>query len=181
MNDPFAPHPLSSRLRVMRIIHVALCFGSAAVLAILVYMRQVNPPAPIADEMITYIAIGFAVLGMTLAFFVPATMEGTWRRQVAQGKQPGSSAPGGTPLPNDPQQRWASLFQTRLIVRYGLLEGPIFAEAIFFFLVGSPVVLGMGMGLWVLLVLQHPTLTGLLSWIETQESLAQQQRGLDGR
>jgi hypothetical protein len=178
MNDPFGPNHLSPRLRTLRIVHFGLCFGAAAALGILAYQRQLNPmPAP-AVPMLTYVALGGAGLGVLLAGLVPSFLEASWRRQMAQGKQPGALAPN-TPLAGDPVARWAGLYQTRLILRAAMLEGPIFLQAIAFVVEGSPVVLGVGIGLWVLLILQYPTLSGMESWIDTQENLLQQSRGLD--
>jgi tellurite resistance protein TehA-like permease len=174
MNDPSSPNPLILRLRVLRIIHLALCFGAGVFLALVVYLRQVNPqPAP-AMPMLTYVAIVFAVLGVTAAFLVPTLIEASWRRQIAQGINPGSQAANAAPLPTDPVERWAPLFGTRLILRCALLEGATFFQAIAYLVEGSPVTLGLGIGLWVLLLLQFPTLAGLERWIDTREGLMRQ-------
>jgi hypothetical protein len=151
----------------MRIIHLALCLGVLVATVVLVVVRHSQAPQT-DNPLLIYLGIGFAVMAVAAAWFVPATMDTETRKRMAGGEGPTLSA--------DPVVNWALLYQTRLIVRCALLEGAAFFQPIAYFVAGHPVSLVVAAVLFLLLVLQFPTVDRIRAWIDRQRDQVEQIR-----
>lgn len=164
MTGPDSPPDLGPRLLTMRIIHGALCLGVLIFLGIALYHRlqggmHSSPP------LLTYLAAGWAVVTLGVVGIVSGVIDKSWRRQMAQGKWPRE-----TPPPSDPYIRWVLLYQTRLIIRMGFLEGAAFLAVIAYLIEGQALSLGLAGGLLLVMFILFPTRVGIDSWVETQRS-----------
>ena len=164
MSDPSLPDPYALRLRVMRILHAALCLGVLFFLVIVLALGPLIRPPPDVP-LISYLIAGFAVVSCALAWFMPNVGTASARRQQIGTDQPGSG-----------RDHWWMVYQTRLILRCAPLEGGAFAQFIAYLLEGQPFSLGLGVALFLLLALQFPTRERVERWVEVQEDLAQQAR-----
>jgi hypothetical protein len=170
MSYPFEPEPFAARLRVMRIVHGALCLGVVIFAVVVVLARMDVVPLggaaqllPPAVPLVSYIGVAFAGIIFAVFLILPGILESAWRKQVGR---PGSD--GGAP------DQWWALYQTRLIMRSALLEGAAFFQLIAYLIEGQPWSLGVGLGLLVVLLTQFPTRGGVEWWVESQRDLARQ-------
>jgi hypothetical protein len=161
MNDPSGPDPYAGRLRVMRILHAALCLGVLFFLVIVLALGPLIQPPP-AVPLVSYILAGFAVVSCALAWLMPRVAP------VSAGRQPGIKQQASD------RDRWWGLYQTRLLLRCAPLEGGAFAQFIAYLLEGQPFSLGLGLALLLLLALQFPTRDRVEAWAEAQEERARQ-------
>jgi hypothetical protein len=163
MNDPSGPDPYAGRLRVMRILHAALCLGVLFFLGIVLALAPLIKPPP-EVPLISYVIAGFAVVSCALAWLMPTVGTPSARRRQT------------TDQPDSDRDRWWELYQTRLILRCAPLEGGAFAQLIAYLLEGQPFILGLGVALFLLLAVQFPTRERVERWVEVQEDLARQAR-----
>jgi hypothetical protein len=165
MCQPYDQDPFAVRLRVMRILHAALCLGVVFFAVVVLVIRQggaANLPPP-AVPMVSYVLAGMAALTFVMFLILPGMLESSWRKQFAR-----PNSDGGEP------GQWWGLYQTRLIIRCALLEGTAFAQLIAYMLEGQQWSLGLALGLLVALLAQFPTRSGVEGWVETQRDLARQ-------
>ncbi len=130
------------------------------------------PPA--ANPFLTYIAIGFGVIVLVQATFLPNLLAAASRRQMAQEKMP-TNDPNVDPFTRE-TGKLAEGYQKHLIITAAPLEGGIFFLLIAYSFEGS--LLGI-IGAIVLLVFlgsKFPTRPAVERWIEQQRDLLQQER-----
>src|SRR5262249_7555183 len=138
MSQPDFSNSLDVRLRVARIITVAIIAGAVVAGAILVTLRVQNPPLPPPQlPVVSYVGYAFAAICLLASVLVPGFLLATFRKQIAQGRQPNSSAPWPQP-PND-LVSWFTLYQSSLIISLALLEGPTFMQLIAYYLEGQSI------------------------------------------
>lgn len=168
---------VSSRVRVMQIITLALAFGCATfgAIALLIVLQGNLAPNPAADILV-YMAAGFMVLQVALSFAWPLLTVNRALRKVAarqQGASPLPLAPsaalnqGGAAVAND-LGTLLPMFQSQLIVRLALIEGAAFFNGIVFLLTGSWLSLGLLVFGAVLILLQFPTVRRVSQWLENR-------------
>jgi hypothetical protein len=175
MSEPDFSNALDARLRVARILTVAIIAGAVIAGAILITLRTQNPPQPPAQQpIVSYVGYAFAAICLLASVLVPGIILASFRKQIAQGRQPNSSAPWPQP-PND-LVSWITLYQSSLIISLALLEGPTFLQLIAYFLEGQSISLGVALGLVACMILKFPTRAGVERWIETQRELVEREK-----
>ncbi len=174
MSGPDQDALLSARLRVMRIVVLALALGVATFLVIVIVVRQQSGAQPAPDPpLLTYMALGFAALMTVLQAVIPGLMVTSGRRQIARGKWP---AAGHGPAPVDDAGKLCALYQVRLIVGAAMAEGAAFFSLIAYLTEGEVATLAAAAFMLVLVLLRFPTRFGLESWLAEQQERLQQDR-----
>jgi hypothetical protein len=172
MSGPDLTPLFALRLRIMRIILGSLCVGVAGMAGVMVWLREVAPPAPPpALPVLSFVALGFAAFMAVFSVALPVFLQASWRRQLRQQQQ---AVPGGPPANSD--DAWWARYQQRLVVQAALLEGAAFFQLIAYRIEGLPVSLGVAAGLFVCLLMLFPTQFGVERWVATQRDLVEQGR-----
>jgi hypothetical protein len=165
------PSPtLEVRVRTLRIITAAMVCGAVTAFLILYVVRAQNPQPPRDPPLISYVALGVAVVMAGAAFVVPNLVAAAARRRLA------GSAPEQDPAP-DPGG-WYGLYASCLILRLALLEGPAYFLLLAWFVEGWPVPLLMAAASRALMVAQFPSAERVERWVEAQKELTYQDRAL---
>ncbi len=154
---------VASRVRVMQIIVGALLLGVAVFAGIAVFNRQQqNKPGP-AVPVVSYTAIGFAVVAFASRLVLMSIFAATARKSFARV---GSEVD---------LKRWLDLYQTRMIVGAALLEAPAFCALLGYLVEGAPWALGLAGVMWLALAWLHfPTRERVAAWIAAQQDAAAQ-------
>jgi len=177
MANPDDDSVLAARLWTMRIILVALINGLVIFLVIAVVQQSQANVAPIAEPLLTYVALGYAAVGLIVSTVVPNVVAAAQRRRVARAL--GASMPAEPDadevLPPD-VGLWCGVYQTRLIIGAALLEGAAFFLLTAYFIEGNILGLAGAAVLIVLLLMKFPTRAGLQRWIDRQRALLDQER-----
>jgi F0F1-type ATP synthase membrane subunit c/vacuolar-type H+-ATPase subunit K len=164
-----------TRLRVLRIVVVALCVGVLTALGILTWMRSRQPPPPPfpGQPLLSWIGLAFAVLAVVGSQVVPGMLARSGRQRIARElAASGSTATLSVPGEAVRDPRWWGLYQTKMIVGCALLEGAAFYQAIAFLLEGEQWTAALAVALLVGIALHFPTRPGVEQWIEAQAEQA---------
>jgi hypothetical protein len=165
-NLPFGP---TMRLRTMRIIVFAMCLGILLFLGLALYLRSTGEYEQKEPTLtLSYFTAGLAVLCVVMSVVVPALMESAWRRTAP--RELGPAPPPGEL--SAAEVRWWGLYQTRLIVRSALLEGPCFALLVAYLIEGQLWTVAVAVVVLLLLAAGFPTESGVRDWVERQRSRA---------
>ncbi|HXG10135.1 MAG TPA: hypothetical protein VNK04_10130 [Gemmataceae bacterium] len=164
MSTPTPTNDLDARIRVMQIILGAIVLGAVAFLVVAVVVRwQSDQPAP-ESPIISYIALGTALVIAVAYYFVTDALQASQRRGA------------------NTRIAWCNAYQTTMIAGAAMLEGAVFFLLIAYLLEGNlkdnwtPLVAALGF--IVVIVTLFPTRSGLERWIaEQQEKLKQEQAG----
>jgi hypothetical protein len=159
MYDPNQLDPLGAQLRVLRIIHFALCLGCISFLVIVLFTAPVSPPGAMGPTF-AYLGAGLAVPLFLASWLLPLKVDAELRKKARKV--------GG-------RANWEQLFITRFLIRAAPLEGAAFLQLIFYQLQAEPLNLGMALGALVLLVLLFPTRSGMEEWVANQEERTRQE------
>lgn len=190
MHDANSTGDLAERLKpailTLRIIVVALATGvvAFAVAAIVIRMQQAQAPAIEAAGLLTILGIAAAPVAFVLSRFVPGLFAGKARRQIASGQfgPPGGANPDQT---GGPQSSLVQLgddgklfmvYQTKTILAIALIEGAAFLNIIAFLLEGSPIALGLGLLLALVIVALFPRTSRVVEWIASQRRLMAEEK-----
>jgi len=172
--------------RVAQIILAALILGCLTFGAIAVFQAGQfgGQPGPI-PKLMTYLAIGFAVVALLARAVAGSVIAATGRRRIAEGTWSPASQAGPVNRELIEQTgdagKLAAVFMTRTIVMGALLEGSTFFLLIAHLIEATPESL-IGAAVLVLgLVISFPTHGRMVSWIEEQLHEVEQQRQLLGR
>jgi hypothetical protein len=148
----------AARLRIMRIIHGAMCLGVIVILIVALVLRGRGGTAPPPDlPIVSYFGIVFAVIQVVLSFVLPNVQDANMRKGMARGEGPKDA---DLPL-------WGR-YQIRLIIRSTLLESAAFLQAIAYIIEGQAFSIALALVLLMLLVLLRPTGDGVETWIQSQ-------------
>jgi hypothetical protein len=173
MSQPDSDTALSPRLHIMRIIIFALVNGLVIFLGIAVFIRLNNPPQPANPNLpvVTFMALGFAVMDLLIHAILPNLTTAAGRRRILQGNGPTDASR----LADDRGQLCA-LYQTRMIIGAALLEGAAFFLLIAYLLEGQVICLATAVFFVALIASKFPTRAGVENWIEKQSYLLQEER-----
>jgi hypothetical protein len=142
-------------------------------------------PAPASMELgdiITWIAVAFAAIGLPLSYVLPAQISRGMRRRIAtENWTPpvGVNAPSGALSPGEPwtdTRKLALTYQTQFLIGAAINEGLAFFAGVAYLLGRNPIALGLALLLIATLALRFPTRNRLASWIERQQELLVQDR-----
>ena len=167
MSTPTPTNDLDARIRVMQIILGAIVLGAVAFLVVAVVVRwQSDQPAP-ESPIISYLALGAALVIAVAYYFVTDALQASQRRGAAGANT---------------RIAWCNAYQTTMIAGAAMLEGAVFFLLIAYLLEGdlkdnwTP--LAAAAGFIVVIATLFPTRSGLERWIaEQQEKLKQEQAG----
>jgi len=185
MSDPDWRDEIGQRVRIPQIIVAAMLVGCGAFLAIAMFINAMQT-APVDKEtsaLITFVGVivTFAVIGARMV--IPAVIVASTRQAILQGTPlPRSSAPRDAQAEEflartgDAGRLWLA-FLTRTILGAAMLEGCAFFNLIAYLVEGTPLSLGIAIGLMAALACHFPTRSGVVHWIEDQlNQVAQQNR-----
>jgi hypothetical protein len=132
-------------------------------------------------EILTWIAVAFAAVGLTLSVLVPRWITDQNRRSIAAGtwvppNQARSGAPGTTgPIRTEALEsdtgKLASVYMTQFIVGAALHEGPAFLASVAYLIEANPIALGLALLLLGAMIVRFPTRPRIASWIDRQQEL----------
>jgi len=146
--------------RTIQIVIGALMFG-ALVFAVIAY--SVAQPPRAGNELLAYVAAGFAGLQLVMSLVVPAIAI----RQKLQELQARSSASGSV-LAMD----YFNVYQTRSIVRAALLESAAFFGGVAYIVSGVWWILATALALIAVIGIFFPTKSRFDEWVRGQRELA---------
>lgn len=154
----------------LQIVVGAMIGGCLFFLAIALVLRVQGAFGAAAKQpIVTYVAVGFAVLALAARVIVPAAVVRSGRGRLA-ARQAGSSDPAETT-----RELWR-LLTTRTIVAAALLEGATFFSLVAYMLEGSPLALVIAVLLIVGLGMHMPTRSTAAGWIERQTAALKQEQ-----
>jgi hypothetical protein len=136
----------------------------------------------LVGTLITYMAVGWAVVAIPLSFGVPALIAKQQRKQIASGSwAPGvqQAGPGAQLRPeswNTDSGKLAAVYQQQLIIAAALVEGAAFFTGIAYMLGRNPIALGVTLLLVAILLLRFPTIQRVERWIERQQEKLMEDR-----
>ena len=151
-----SPSTADGRIRAMQIIAGALIAGVVVFGIVVVFVvGALNQPP--AAGIVKYMALGFIVLELVPFALVPTfvTTESITRSQPENRMLSEEERPYG-------------LYQTRMIIRFALLEGAAFLNLVATIIEHHWWNLAAAGGLAFLMLLMFPTRTRVEQWIETQ-------------
>jgi hypothetical protein len=181
-SEPDLDQFLTPRLRVMRIILLALVMGCLIFLAVVVSIRLSQNVQNNSAPLLTNMGIGFGLLMFVLSLIVPRATVASARKQIARGTWPSAAAGGRFPgavekVPgmSDVGQLCA-LYQIQLIIAVAMLEGATFFNLIANLQEGDTTSLVVA-GLLVAAMLRlYPTRGGVENFLAEQGELLRQER-----
>ena len=175
MYEPDQDRQLFVRLRIMRILVLAMALGVFIFLVIAGIVRHQAADQPAVDmPMITFFALGFGGLQLVLQAVIPGLIATNLRRQLAAGKWP--PARMGQAVPADDFGKLCLLYQTRLIIGAALAEGAALFLVMAYLIEGQLVALAGAAVMLVLVLTRFPTRPGLEGWLSDQQELLRQER-----
>jgi hypothetical protein len=192
-----------SMLRITQIIAGSLITGVGVFLGIAVALAPMlgapagagaaagAGPPPAAGPMdigqiITWIAVAFAAVGLPLSYLVPGWIATQNRRKIAAGTWvPPVRANANTlgpPSPFSPDAlksdtgKLALLYQIQFIIGAAINEGVAFFASVAYLLSKNPIALGLALVLLVVQIARFPTPMRVASWIDRQQEWLIQDR-----
>lgn len=152
--------PLAARVRTLQLSAAALPLG-VLVFAVVVLVLPAARPEPPRPPIVTWIGVLLAAAQVIVSTILPTLIAASARRRLA----------GQTD-----DSLWAAVYQTRLIVRLALLEGPALLLLIAYLLEGTVLSLALTAMLLALMLLHFPTEARVRDWIQSQKDLADSER-----
>jgi hypothetical protein len=181
-SEPDLDQFLTPRLRVMRIILLALVMGCMIFLAVVVSIRLSQNVQNNTGPLLTYMGIGFGLLMFVLSLIVPRAMVANARKQIAQGTWPSAAAGGRHPgaverlrAKGDVGQLCA-LYQMQRIIAAAMLEGATFFNLIAYLQEGDTTSLVAAALLLAAMLRLFPTRGGVENFLVEQGELLRQER-----
>jgi len=113
MTSPVTP---DARMRSLKILHGALMAGVTLFLLVTEWVHRVTPPAraPVSGELLTYVGLGILAAGLLGLLLLPG--------------------PDPVPAPGQNTDQWWMTSQSRLIVRWAVVEGGCLVNAVLWYL-----------------------------------------------
>lgn len=118
MTSPATPE---ARMRSIKIIHGSLIAGVVLFLLVTAWVHRVSPPTPVpvSGQLLTDVGLGILAVGLLALKFLPR--------------------PDPTPAPGQTADQWWTTSQSRLIVRWAVVEGGCLVNAVLWFIGGDRV------------------------------------------
>jgi hypothetical protein len=177
MATPSWREELPKRVRAMQIIITALTLGCVFFFGIAFFVAS-SMPQNTGSNLITYIALGFAVLAIGPRLVVPLVMVSAGRRKilhVLQEKKGDTQSKGFENLEDEAGCQLLAIFQGKTIISGALIEGPTFFLLVAYLVEHSPLALAAAGIMVVILALHFPTVDRTANWIEGQLQLLKEE------
>jgi hypothetical protein len=120
---------LARATRTMQIIVGALAGGVLSFLCVVLVLGQQQAGPPLGESMLTYMSVVTAIVALVVAMIFPGIVIRGQRQAILAGKPTlKAGSIGGPPLPEAERELGPLVagYQTALIVRSAILEGPAF-------------------------------------------------------
>lgn len=161
MNDEFQPERIN--IVPSMIIMLALIMG-VAIFGTVALMMRLGQAAPEELGPIPIVMVGVGVMGLMASIVMPGIIA---TAQIRNLKDAGKILH---------TNRLVEIFQLRMLVRLGLLEGGAFANLIGYMVEGNPVSLYVAGALVLIMVTQFPTPGRIEDWVRHQQELLELER-----
>lgn len=168
MDDSDFAAALAPRVRIMQIIAFALICGVMGFFGIATWMQATNPPPPPPQPILTYVGFAAAAIMLVAHLIVPEIVASVGLKRIGQEKRAVASPSPYPPLPGVTGPLVA-LYQTRLIVRFAMLEGAAFFCLIAYQIEGQWPILALVGVLVLAMLVRFPIISGVQAWIEQQQ------------
>jgi hypothetical protein len=181
-SEPDLDRFLTPRLRVMRIILLALVLGCVMFLIIAVAIRLSENVQNDTAPLLTYMGVGFGLVAFALHLIIPRATVATARKQIAGGTWPSDAAaaryPGAAEKLSGMSDvgKLCSLYQSQLIIGAALLEGATFFNLVAYLQEGDPTSLVASALLLGAMLRLFPTRGGVENFLVEQGELLRQER-----
>jgi hypothetical protein len=160
----------------LQIIVGALALGIVNfMLVIVIAFRPPAPQNPIGQSLLTYMAVGGAVLAVMASIFIPFLLAGPMRKSSLD-------APAGLRAIGSKDEAnigpLAQMYQTLLIIKCVLIEGAAFFSLVAYIIEGQTTALATAGVLLLVLLAHFPTRSRMEAWIESELVVSEQMRQL---
>jgi hypothetical protein len=193
MSTRMSQGDLADRLRpavaILRIIVAAVAGGALVFIMVAMYLRQAGyfQGAPADFNFLTPVAVGWGVAALAASWLVPAKVARAARRSIVDGTYGDAVAMPGGKLHDALAElgeagKLLGAFQSQLIVGLAFMESGALLGALVYLLNGSPIALGLAIGLVGAMVARFfPSAARMAEWIDVQQRLVDEERSLVGR
>ena len=171
---------LTPILRQSQIVTGALVLGCVTFLGVAIAVPREAAPIDPNLPILTYAAVGFAVMALIVRLIVPGIIASATRRKIIAGTW---RLPAHAPARivefvqrTGDAGKLAMAFLTRTVVAAALLEGVALVALMAYLLERSPLSLILAGAMILGLLAQVPTQGRLVAWIEEQLGLIEQER-----
>ena len=191
MLDPLCKDEIARRVLPFQIIVGCLFAGCAVffVIATVGFRERVSGLPAGQPPIMTYLAIGFAVIAAAARLIIPNIIVSQARRRIIDGTWHLPQSCGQSATGRASQEDPAGFFErtgdagkllfvlfTRTIVAGAILEGAAIAALTMYLIERSPVSLIVAIILMIAVAAHFPTRSRVFSWIEEQMDLVRQER-----
>jgi hypothetical protein len=165
--------------RTIQIIVGAMAAGVLAFLGIVFYLVSRNPNAAVpAEPIVTYLAIGMALVTVIASLIVPGIVASRMRQSLVDGRSSQWGLVQNVPRAAElgDVTALAVIYQTRTIIGTALLEGSAFLASVAYLLEHQRYAAYVASVLLLLLLGQIPTTARIEAWMEGESAMIQQMR-----
>jgi hypothetical protein len=171
---------IGSLVRPMQIIVFALTAGIATFIAVVATLptRDQQAGQALREPIISYIAIGAAVMALIAWAIVPRLLASSMRQAIVDGRP---QQYGGLPETTEEMRQinpLIAVYQTTLIIGCAILEGAGFFNAVAYMLEHQQLNLLAAAVLAVMILMQFPTASRVVSWIEDESATIDRLRSM---
>jgi len=167
---------LTPVLRTMQIIVGALAVGIINFLLVVVFViRPQAQGAPAGELLLTYLAVGGAVVAVIVSLIVPIVLAGSMRKTMPDSSvdsKTASAKENAIILP------LVQVYQTLLIIKCAILEGAAFFCLVTHMIERQTITLATAGVLLLVLLAQFPMRSRVEAWIESELEMSEFRRQL---
>jgi hypothetical protein len=157
---------LKGPVLTMQIIVGALALGIVNFLLVVVFAIKPQPlQNPAGQPLLTYMAVGGAVLAVVASIFVPMIIAGAMRKTVLDSSADTQSSRSKEAANAGPL---VQMYQTLLIIRCAFIEGAAFFSLVAYMIEGQTAALATAGVLLLILLAHFPTRSRVENWIESK-------------
>ncbi|NQV22793.1 MAG: hypothetical protein HQ518_00365 [Rhodopirellula sp.] len=170
MDEERIPRDFDKYLRGMRIVVVALVMGVVTFAVITLFTS--GEAKPDRQPVVAFIGLVFAAITLVAREVAPKVIVTSVRKKIANGSWP-SPQQAASPILKDAttEEKFLLIYQSRLIVRAGLLEGAAFLNLIMFTIDHQWWSFAIAAVFAAINLSTFPSRDGLLNWIDQQVEL----------
>jgi hypothetical protein len=166
---------LPGKVRAMQVIVAAMVLGCLVFAGVACIVSLTRAADKDQELLITYIALGVAVLSLFPRMIVPTIMVSAGRKKILEQLRRKTSGTDSRTAPNrfdawenETVGQLTALLLGKLIISVALMEGATFFLLVAYLLERSPICLLVAAFMIILLALHFPTISRSTSWLEDQ-------------